>query len=201
MRGYGRDFDDQQRYLSGGSESYRDRMRHNPSWEDQAYGNRGYGAGGQGGRGAGGYGADRAMGGGYGGRNTGDDGWRRRDYIAGEGSGGMGNGRARYGADYDDRGQGDYTYGDYSRQQPMRNRGGGMGYDRDMGAQGRGVFQRNRGHSGAGGYGMSRGTGYGGTDAGTGSFGSGGPFTNPTNRGDYFLGYGGASRRGYSPFW
>jgi hypothetical protein len=197
MRGYGRDYDDQQRYLSGGSEIYRDRARHNPSWEDEAYGNRGYGSGNQGG----GY-----QGGGYGGgsfggnRSQGGDNWRSRSYIAGEGNGSsVGNGRSgNYGRDYNDYGQGDYTYGDFSRQQPMNNRGGGN-YDRDMGAQGRDVFQRNRGHSGAGGYGMSRGTGYG---AGTGMGGfSGGPFGNPTDRGDYFLGYGGASRRGYSPFW
>ncbi|HEX8271223.1 MAG TPA: hypothetical protein VF615_01150 [Longimicrobiaceae bacterium] len=191
MRGYGRDYNDQERWLSGGSEIYRDRMRHNPSWEDQAYGSRGYGSGYQGSDGpgnGGGYGG--AMGGGYGGRSQNDDHWRRREYSAGEGSV-----RMRYGSDYNDYGQGDYTHGDFSRQQPMRNRGA---YDRDMGAQGQGVFQRNRGHSGAGGYGMSRGTGYGGT--GLGNY-SGGGFGNPTNRGDFFLGYGASSRRGYSPFW
>ncbi|MEW5931556.1 MAG: hypothetical protein AB1941_29155 [Gemmatimonadota bacterium] len=188
MRGYGRDYNDQERYLSGGSGIYRDRMRHNPSWEDQAYGNRGYDSGFQGG----GYGSNRGMGGGYSGRNQNDDNWRRREYIAGEGSV-----RMRYGSDYNDYGQGDYTHGDFGRQQPMRNRGA---YDRDMGAQGRGVFQRNRGHSGAGGYGMSRGNDYGGVGSGLGSY-SGGPFSNPTSRGDFFLGYGGASRRGYSPFW
>lgn len=200
MRGYGRDYNDQQRYLSGGSEIYRDRARHNPSWEDQAYGNGGYGSGSQGGGYNGGY-----QGGGYGGTGfggnpgQGGDNWRTRSYIAGEG-GGMGSARGRgYGRDYNDYGQGDYTYGDFSRQQPMNNRGGG-GYDRDMGTQGRDVFQPNRGHSGAGGYGMSRGTGYGGAGMGMGGY-SGGPFANPTDRGDYFLGYGGASRRGYSPFW
>lgn len=197
MRGYGRDYNDQERYLSGGSEIYRDRMRHNPSWEDQAYGNRGYDSGyrsygpGNGGGYGGGMGS-RDMGGGYGGRSQNDDHWRRREYSAGEGSV-----RMRYGADYDDYGQGDHTHGDFSRQQPMRGR---EDYQRDM-AQGRGVFQRNRGHSGAGGYGMSRGGGdYGGAGTGMGGY-SGGPFTNPTDRGDFFLGYGGASRRGYSPFW
>jgi len=188
MRGYGRDYNDQQRYMSGGSEIYRDRARHNPSWEDQAYGNRGYDSGFQGGGSFGGN------------RNQGGDNWRTRSYIAGGEGGGMGNVQGRgYGRDYNDYGQGYYTYGDFSRQQPMNNRGGGN-YDRDMGTQGRDVFQRNRGHSGAGGYGMSRGTGYGGAGTGMGGF-SGGPFANPTDRGDFFLGYGGSSRRGYSPFW
>lgn len=189
MRGYGRDYQDQQRYLSGGSENYRDRMRHNPSWEDESYGGRRYGSGMQGG----GYGGGGYQGGGYGGgRDMGGGSWRSRTYAAGEGSGGMGSGH-RYGADYNDYGQGGYT-----RQQPMNNRGGGMGYDRGM--MSRPVQPYGRGHSGQGGYGMSRGTGY--TDAGMGMAGdSGGPFGNPTDRGDYFLGYGGASRRGYSPFW
>ncbi|HEU0076871.1 MAG TPA: hypothetical protein VFQ76_04425 [Longimicrobiaceae bacterium] len=183
MRGYGRDYQDQQRYLSGGSEVYRDRMRHNPSWEDQAYGNRGGGYGGP----TGGYGASRGMGG---------NDWRSRTYMAREG-GGMGSGRG-YGRGYDDYGQGDYTSGDFSRRQPMSSRGGGMGYDRGM--MSRPVQPYGRGHSGAGGYGMSRGTGYGDAGMGMGGY-SGGPFSNPTDRGDYFLGYGGSSRRGYSPFW
>ncbi len=176
MRGYGRGYDDQQRYLGGGSDIHRDRMRHNPSWEDQAYGNRGYDSGFRGG----GYGGSRNMAGGD---------WRSRSYIAREGPGNGGG--------YNDYGRGDHTYGDFSRQRPMSSRGGGS-YDRDMGLRGS-QFPRNRGHSGAGGYGMSRGTGYGGT-TGMGGY-SGGPFANPTDRGDYFLGYGGASRRGYSPYW
>ncbi len=194
MRGYGRDYQDQQRYRSGGSEDYRDRMRHNPSWEDEAYGSRRYGSGMQGG----GYGGGGYQGGGYGGgRDVGGSSWRNRSYMAGEGSGGMGSGH-RYGRGYVDYGQGDYGQADSSRRQPMSSRGGGMGYDRGM--MSRPVQPYGRGHSGAGGYGMSRGTGP--TDAGMGMGGdSGGPFGNPTSRGDYFLGYGASSRRGYSPFW
>lgn len=161
MRGYGRDYDDQ-RYMNGGSRDYGDRMRHNPSWEDDAHGNRGYdrGAGYRGGQGR--WGGD-AEGRGY------DRGLRRG-----------------YGRDYNDYGQGDYTHGDFSRQQPMRNRGGFRGAAPDQGG-----FGADRGGMGPGG-----GFGYG-----VGSYRPGGSFSNPTTRGDFFRGYGGGIPRGYSPFW
>ncbi|HEV2150066.1 MAG TPA: hypothetical protein VGR37_21900 [Longimicrobiaceae bacterium] len=161
MRGYARDYEnrdyrnDREGWLSGGSEVYRDRdrMRHNPSWEDQEYGNRS----------------------GYpGGLGRGDTNWRRRVFEAGRG----------YGRDYQDRGA----------QRPMANRGG-RGYDRGMQGQRPG---RNRGMDDPYYGDDARGFGLGG---GLGTYRPSGSFSNPTTRGDFFIGYGGATRRGYSPYW
>jgi hypothetical protein len=163
MRGYGRDYgnrdyrNDREGWLSGGSGISRDRMRHNPSWEDREYGNRGF-RGSQGGD------------------------WRSRTYEAGRG----------YGRDYNDYGRGDYTYGDFGRQQPRVNRG----YDRGMrgGAQNR---SRGRGDRPYGDADTDFGMG-----GGLGTYRPGGSFSNPTSRGDFFLGYGGGSSRGgYTPYW
>lgn len=151
MRGYGRDYDrDYGRWMSGGSQNYRDRMRHNPSWEG-----RGYDAGG-----------------GYrGGRPLRENDWRRRTYEAGGGRG----------YDLNDYGRGDYTHGDFSRpNRGVRGRGRSPGQPS--------YFDWDAARYGMGGYGV-------GSNLQTGSF------MNPTTRGDYFLGYGAATKHGYSPFW
>jgi|GEM_PF-3536443 len=164
MRGYGRDYDDRDRYMGSGNRDFRDHMRHDPTWRGRDDRDRGY-----------------DFGGGYrGGRNQWGDAYEDRAHHAGPV-------RSRgYGHDFNDYGRGDYTYGDYSRQYPLRGRGG---YDRDM--QDR---QDQGGHYG----GASSEYGLGG---GLGTYRRSGSFMNPTSRGDFFLGYGGSIRRGYTPYW
>lgn len=188
MRGYGRDYPDRERYLSGGSEIYRDRMRHNPSWEDREYGSRGHGGGGyQGGGSRWGGERDHGHRGDF--RDDRGEHWRGRGYAAG-------GGRSRdYGRDYNDYGQGDYTYGDFSRQYPTHDRG----HEQGRGMQGRPNRPQGRG-GGRPGYAGDADTDFG-MGAGLGSYRSSGSFGNPTSRGDFFTGYGGAIRRGYTPYW
>lgn len=164
MRGYAADYNnrdyrnDREGWLSGGSRIAGDRMRHNPSWEDQEYGSRGGYQGGQG---------------------RGDAEWRRRVFEAGHGQG--------YARDYEG-----YGGGDLGRQRPPVNRGG-RGYDRGMRGQrpDRGQEDRYYGDTG-------RDFGFGG---GLGTYRRSGSFSNPTSRGDFFTGYGGSVRRGYTPYW